>query len=48
MNWLRVTKWKVATIFVVLIVALVVDVFNLNVLGYDITLHKGLDIVGGS
>jgi SecD/SecF fusion protein len=38
----------VATIFVVLIVALVVDVFNLNVLGYDITLHKGLDIVGGS
>jgi preprotein translocase subunit SecD len=47
-NWLRVTKWKVATIFVVLIVALVVDVFNLNVLGYDITLHKGLDIVGGS
>ena len=48
MNWLRVTKWKVATIFVVLIVAVVVDVFNLNVLGYDITLHKGLDIVGGS
>ncbi len=48
MNWLRVTRWKVATIFVVLIVALVVDVFNLNVLGYDITLHKGLDIVGGS
>ena len=48
MNWLRVTKWKVATIFVVLIVALVVDIFNLNVFGYDITLHKGLDIVGGS
>jgi SecD/SecF fusion protein len=47
-NWLRVTKWKVATIFVVLIVAVLVDVFNLNVLGYDITLHKGLDIVGGS
>jgi SecD/SecF fusion protein len=47
-NWLRVTKWKVATIFVVLIVALVVDIFNLNVFGYDITLHKGLDIVGGS
>jgi len=47
-NWLRVTKWKVATIFVVLIVAVVVDLFNLNVFGYDITLHKGLDIVGGS
>jgi SecD/SecF fusion protein len=47
-NWLRVTKWKVATIFVVLIVAVVVDVFNPNVFGYDITLHKGLDIVGGS
>ncbi len=48
MNWLRVTKWKVATIFVVLIVAVLVDVGNWNVLGYDITLHKGLDIVGGS
>ena len=48
MNWLRVTKWKVATIFVVLIVAVLVDVFNPNVFGYDITLHKGLDIVGGS
>ena len=49
MNWLRVTRWKVATIFVVLIVAVVVDVSSsLNVLGYDITLHKGLDIVGGS
>jgi SecD/SecF fusion protein len=47
-NWLRVTKWKVATIFVVLIVAVVVDLFNLNVFGYNITLHKGLDIVGGS
>jgi SecD/SecF fusion protein len=47
-NWLRVTKWKVATIFVVLIVAVLVDVFNPNVFGYDITLHKGLDIVGGS
>jgi SecD/SecF fusion protein len=47
-NWLRVTRWKVATIFVVLIVAVLVDAFNLNVLGYDITLHKGLDIVGGS
>ncbi len=48
MNWLRVTKWKVATIFVVVIVAVLVDLFNLNVLGYNITLHKGLDIVGGS
>ena len=48
MNWLRVTRWKVATIFVVLIVAVVVDLFNLNVFGYNITLHKGLDIVGGS
>jgi SecD/SecF fusion protein len=47
-NWLRVTRWKVATIFVVLIVAVAVDIFNLNVFGYDITLHKGLDIVGGS
>jgi SecD/SecF fusion protein len=47
-NWLRVTKWKVATIFVVLIVAVLVDVGNWNVLGYNITLHKGLDIVGGS
>jgi len=47
-NWLRVTRWKVATIFVVLIVAVVVDLFNLNVFGYNITLHKGLDIVGGS
>ena len=33
---------------VVLIVAVLVDVGNWNVLGYDITLHKGLDIVGGS
>jgi SecD/SecF fusion protein len=47
-NWLRVTRWKVATIFAVLIVAVVVDLFNLNVFGYNITLHKGLDIVGGS
>jgi SecD/SecF fusion protein len=48
-NWLRVTRWKVATIFVVLIVAVVVDLAgSLNVFGYDITLHKGLDIVGGS
>jgi len=47
-NWLRVTKWKVATIFVVLIVAVIVDLTNLDVFGYHVTLHKGLDIVGGS
>jgi SecD/SecF fusion protein len=47
-NWLRVTKWKVATIVVVVLVAILVDVGNWNVLGYNITLHKGLDIVGGS
>ena len=48
MNWLRITKWKVATILLVVVVAVLADVHDWNIGGYAVTLHKGLDIVGGS